>query len=63
MAIVRYIVANVDESVQFYTEKLGFSVVERMGPAFAVVVLGGPDALGQRSHCFSCPSNARWSPS
>jgi catechol 2,3-dioxygenase-like lactoylglutathione lyase family enzyme len=55
MAIVRYIVANVDESVKFYEEKLGFSVVERMGPAFAVVALedltlwvSGPTASASR---------------
>jgi catechol 2,3-dioxygenase-like lactoylglutathione lyase family enzyme len=39
MATVRYMVANVDEAVQFYTEKLGFSIVERWGPAFAIIAL------------------------
>ena len=50
MATVRYMVANVDEAVQFYTEKLGFSILERWGPAFAMIALedlilwvSGPD--------------------
>ena len=55
MATVRYMVANVDEAVQFYTEKLGFSVVERWGPAFAMIALedltlwvSGPDTSAAR---------------
>jgi catechol 2,3-dioxygenase-like lactoylglutathione lyase family enzyme len=37
MATVRYLVNDVDESVEFYTRHLGFTVVERWGPAFAMV--------------------------
>lgn len=32
-------VTNVDEAVQFYTGQLGFSMVERWGPAFAILAL------------------------
>ena len=50
MAAVRYVVADVDEAVRFYTEQFGFSIVERWGPAFAIIALedlslwvSGPD--------------------
>jgi catechol 2,3-dioxygenase-like lactoylglutathione lyase family enzyme len=55
VATVRYMVTNVDEAVQFYTERLGFSLVERWGPAFAVVAredlslwISGPDTSAAR---------------
>jgi len=37
---VRYMVADVSTSVEFYTEHLGFSVRTNMAPAFADVVRG-----------------------
>jgi catechol 2,3-dioxygenase-like lactoylglutathione lyase family enzyme len=37
MATVRYLVTDVDRSVAFYRDRLGFEVVERMGPAFALI--------------------------
>ncbi len=37
MATVRYLVTNVDRSVAFYVELLGFEVAEQMGVAFARV--------------------------
>jgi catechol 2,3-dioxygenase-like lactoylglutathione lyase family enzyme len=40
MAVARYLVDDVDAAVAFYTEKLGFALVERMGPPFAVVEHG-----------------------
>ncbi len=40
-AIVRYLVGDVDEAVAFYTERLGFEVEQRMGPAFAIVAGDG----------------------
>lgn len=40
MAVVRYIVNDVDAAVTFYVETLGFDLVERMGPPFAMVRLG-----------------------
>jgi len=36
---VRYIVPDVDEAVGFYTERLGFELARRFGPAFAMVTL------------------------
>jgi len=40
MAIVRYLVRDVDRATLFYTEKLGFELEVRRGSAFAVVVKG-----------------------
>jgi catechol 2,3-dioxygenase-like lactoylglutathione lyase family enzyme len=37
---VRYMVADVDRSVAFYRDQLGFEVVDVMGVAFALVRLG-----------------------
>lgn len=40
VAIVRYLVRDVDEAVNFYTQHLGFSLEERWGPALAIVRRG-----------------------
>jgi catechol 2,3-dioxygenase-like lactoylglutathione lyase family enzyme len=40
MATVRYFVRDVEPSVQFYTEHLGFEVLERMGPPIALLRKG-----------------------
>src|SRR5258707_15572736 len=40
MAIVRYMVNHVDTAIQFYTRHLGFTLIDQMGPAFAVVARG-----------------------
>jgi catechol 2,3-dioxygenase-like lactoylglutathione lyase family enzyme len=40
MATVRYLVKDVDTCVAFYTQRLGFTLQERMGPAFAIVTQG-----------------------
>src|SRR4051794_24082962 len=40
MAVVRYLVRDVDEAVGFYVGRLGFVEVERWGPAFAIVARG-----------------------
>ena len=37
MAVVRYLVADVDVAVTFYTGMLGFELVEKWGPPFAMV--------------------------
>lgn len=37
MATIRYMVSNIEEAIAFYTKYLGFSLVEQMGPAFAIV--------------------------
>jgi catechol 2,3-dioxygenase-like lactoylglutathione lyase family enzyme len=41
VAIVRYLVADTDVAVGFYTEHLGFRLEQRMGPAFAIVERDG----------------------
>ena len=40
MASVRYLVADVDRSVAFYRDQLGFELIEQMGAAFARVSRG-----------------------
>lgn len=37
MATIRYMVKNVEESIQFYVDHLGFSLADQMGPAFAII--------------------------
>lgn len=37
MASVRYLVNNVDESIKFYCENLGFELKEQYGPAMAII--------------------------
>jgi catechol 2,3-dioxygenase-like lactoylglutathione lyase family enzyme len=37
MAVVRYLVADVDVAVGFYIDLLGFELIERWGPPFAMV--------------------------
>ncbi|MFL5930442.1 MAG: VOC family protein [Gaiellaceae bacterium] len=56
MAVVRYLVDDVDVAVGFYTERLGFVLDQRMGPAFAIVSLGdlslwlaGPESSAARA--------------
>ena len=55
MAVVRYIVPDVDAAVGFYTELLGFELEQRFGPAFAIVTradlslwLSGPQSSAAR---------------
>ena len=55
MAVVRYLVADVDAAVAFYTQLLGFELVERWGPPFAMVKrddltlwLSGPGSSASR---------------
>jgi catechol 2,3-dioxygenase-like lactoylglutathione lyase family enzyme len=40
VATVRYLVNNVDAAIAFYTEFLGFTLAQQMGPAFAIVTRG-----------------------
>ena len=37
----RYFVSKVDASVEFYTKRLGFELVEKWGPAFAIIARNG----------------------
>ena len=55
MAVVRYLVADVDVAVAFYTGTLGFELVEQWGPPFAMirrddltVWLSGPGSSASR---------------
>jgi len=55
MAVVRYLVDDVDRAVEFYTKKLGFSLSERWGKPFAMVAFGdttlwlsGPESSAAR---------------
>ncbi len=54
--LVRYLVADVQRSVTFYLERLGFQLVQQAGPAFASVsrgkltlLLSGPGSSGARA--------------
>jgi catechol 2,3-dioxygenase-like lactoylglutathione lyase family enzyme len=56
VAVIRYLVDDVDRAVAFYTEHFGFFLERRMGPAFAIVSLGdlalwlsGPQSSAARS--------------
>jgi catechol 2,3-dioxygenase-like lactoylglutathione lyase family enzyme len=40
MTTLRYLVNEVDQSIEFYTKHLGFELVQQMGPAFAIVAKG-----------------------
>jgi catechol 2,3-dioxygenase-like lactoylglutathione lyase family enzyme len=55
MAVVRYLVPDVDQAVDFYVERLGFALVQRWGPPFAIVAradltlwLSGPESSAAR---------------
>lgn len=55
MAIVRYLVGDVGAAIAFYTEHLGFTLEQQMGPAFATVAredlslwLSGPQSSAAR---------------
>ena len=55
MAVVRYLVGDVDVAVAFYTRMLGFELVEKWGPPFAMirrddltVWLSGPGSSASR---------------
>ena len=55
MAKVRYLVKEVDRSIEFYTQHLGFKLEQHAGPAFASVsrgdltlLLSGPGSSGAR---------------
>jgi catechol 2,3-dioxygenase-like lactoylglutathione lyase family enzyme len=55
MATIRYLVGDVDASVAFFIERLGFRLATRMGSAFAIVErddlllwLSGPESSAAR---------------
>jgi glyoxylase I family protein len=54
-ATVRYQVSDIERSIAFYTEELGFQLEQQTGPVFASVTLGslrlvlsGPGSSGSR---------------
>ena len=49
MAVIRYLVSDVDVAVAFYTSVLGFELVEKWGPPFAMVKRGDLTLWFQRS--------------
>ena len=49
MAVIRYLVANVDAAIAFYVDVLGFELVENGVRLFAMVKLRGPHALVERA--------------
>jgi catechol 2,3-dioxygenase-like lactoylglutathione lyase family enzyme len=56
MATFRYMVDEVESSIEFYTKHFGFEVVEQMGPVFAIVAqedltlwLSGPQTSAARA--------------
>jgi catechol 2,3-dioxygenase-like lactoylglutathione lyase family enzyme len=53
--VVRYQVGDVEKAIAFYTQQLGFGLVQQTGPMFAMVsrgslrlILSGPGASGAR---------------
>ena len=55
MAVFRYLVGDVDAAIAFYTAHLGFTLEQRMGPAFGIVTrddlslwLSGPQSSAAR---------------
>jgi catechol 2,3-dioxygenase-like lactoylglutathione lyase family enzyme len=55
LAVVRYLVDDVDAAIAFYVDRLGFVVDQQMGPAFAIVArddvtlwLSGPQSSAAR---------------
>ena len=56
MATLRYLVNDVETSIAFYTQHLEFTLIERWGPAFAIVAKGdlnlwlsGPETSAARA--------------
>ena len=56
MAVIRYLVRDVDAALAFYVDKLGFALIERWGPQFAMVGhrdltlwLSGPGSSASRA--------------
>jgi len=40
LAVIRYLVRDIDAALAFYVDKLGFALIERWGPPFAMVGRG-----------------------
>jgi catechol 2,3-dioxygenase-like lactoylglutathione lyase family enzyme len=68
MAVIRYLVRDVDAAIAFYVDKLGFALIERWGPPFAMVGRGdltlwlsGPGSSASRALADGAvPSSGGW---
>ncbi len=68
MAVIRYLVRDVDAALAFYVDKLGFALIERWGPPFAMVGRGdltlwlsGPGSSASRALADgSMPAPGGW---
>jgi catechol 2,3-dioxygenase-like lactoylglutathione lyase family enzyme len=68
MAVIRYLVGDVDVAVAFYVDKLGFALIEHWGPPFAMVGRGdltlwlsGPGSSAARALADgSVPASGGW---
>jgi catechol 2,3-dioxygenase-like lactoylglutathione lyase family enzyme len=68
LAVVRYLVRDVDAALAFYVDKLGFALIERWGPPFAMVAhgdltlwLSGPGSSASRALADgSVPAPGGW---
>ncbi len=68
MAVIRYLVRDVDAALAFYVDKLGFALIERWGPPFAMVGRGdltlwlsGPGSSASRALADgSVPAPGGW---
>jgi catechol 2,3-dioxygenase-like lactoylglutathione lyase family enzyme len=68
VAVVRYLVADVDAATAFYVDVIGFKLVERWGPPFAMVKRGdltlwlsGPGSSASRPLADgSLPASGGW---
>ena len=68
MAVIRYLVSDLDAALAFYVDALGFKLVERWGPPFAMVGRGdltlwlsGPGSSASRALSDgSAPAPGGW---
>lgn len=68
MASVRYLVKDVPQSIQFYTEALGFELKQQFGPAMAILnkgdltlwLAGPPSSAAQPMPDGSKPTPGGW---
>jgi len=52
MTTVRYLIDEVDASIEFHTENLGFELQNKFGPAFAIIKKDDLTLLARRTAFF-----------